>query len=89
MKITTNYNQELEFTARTGKGAVVLSFARAKAPAAWAKLPEVRRGPAPVVTIDVGALAKERDVDAAAVMVELRKDPLFRDLEKTGGIVVS
>lgn len=81
MKISTRVNQPMQFTARLSDKAVVLDFDRAKAPEAWAKMNANTRGPAPVVSIDLMALAKEHGIEAGAVLAELRKDAYFRELE--------
>ena len=102
MVIETQHNQELHFTARIGatprevrgaggniaKAEVPVLLARRSAYEAWTKLPEATRGEAPVVKIDLSALAKQHDVKADEVLAALRKDPLFQHFEKSGALKV-
>lgn len=103
MIIETRHDQALDFTARLGvapinrygtsggeaKAEIVLEFARASAPKAWAESPEDERGPEPIVRVDLSARAKAAGVDVKDVIAALRADPVFSALEKRGRLVVS
>lgn len=102
MYLTTMHDQELSFVARldvtprTRNGAdggeakheIAIDLARADAPKAWAEMPEVLRGPEPVVKIDLSARAKEAGIEVKDLVSALRRDAVFADLVRRSRLVL-
>lgn len=98
MIIESHSRQELQFVARldvsprTDRGAsgneakheIPFDFARATAPKAWEEMDEAKRGPRPIVAIDVGERAKAAGVKPDDVLAALKRDAGFANLLARG-----